>query len=228
MNNLVTILIADDEENIRDILEYNLSKEGYTVVTAKDGEEALEKAILTKPTLLILDVIVPNLSGVDVCAELRELPDFKNTLITFLTARDDDFSQITCYEAGGDDFMSKPIKPKVLITRIKALLKRAFRNDEEANSDLVIGQFIINKDQYTVTKNDISITLVKKEFELFHLLASKPGKVFTREEIFNRIWDADVIVGDRTIDVHIRKLREKIGDDAIATIKGVGYKFVVE
>lgn len=228
MNNLVTILIADDEENIRDILEYNLSKEGYTVVTAKDGEEALEKAKQTKPTLLILDVMMPNMSGVDVCAELRELPDFKNTLITFLTARDDDFSQITCYEAGGDDFMSKPIKPKVLITRIKALLKRAFRNDEEANSDLVIGQFIINKDQYTVTKNDISITLVKKEFELFHLLASKPGKVFTREEIFNRIWDADVIVGDRTIDVHIRKLREKIGDDAIATIKGVGYKFVVE
>ncbi len=226
MNNLVTILVADDEEDIRDILEYNLVKEGYTVVTAVDGEDALAKAKKTHPTLLILDVMMPKMSGVDVCAELRELSDFKNTIITFLTARDDDFSQITCYEAGGDDFMSKPIKPKVLVTRIKALLKRAFRNEEES-SDLVVGQFVINKDQYTVTKNYEPITLVKKEFELFHLLASKPGKVFTREEIFNRIWDADVIVGDRTIDVHIRKLREKIGEDVIATIKGVGYKFVI-
>ncbi len=226
MNNLVTILVADDEEDIRDILEYNLSKEGYTVVTAVDGEDALAKAKKTHPTLLILDVMMPKMSGVDVCAELREIPDFKNTIITFLTARDDDFSQITCYEAGGDDFMSKPIKPKVLVTRIKALLKRAFRNEEES-SDLVVGQFIINKDQYTVTKNNELISLVKKEFELFHLLASKPGKVFTREEIFNRIWDADVIVGDRTIDVHIRKLREKIGEEVIATIKGVGYKFVI-
>lgn len=227
MNNLVTILIADDEEDIRDILEYNLSKEGYTVVTAVDGEDALDKAKNTKPTLLILDVMMPKMSGVDVCAELRELPDFKNTVITFLTARDDDFSQITCYEAGGDDFMSKPIKPKVLVTRIKALLKRVLRNNEEATTDLVIGQFVINKDHYTATKNGDLLSLVKKEFELFHLLASKPGKVFTREEIFSRIWDADVIVGDRTIDVHIRKLREKIGDEAIATIKGVGYKFVI-
>ena len=227
MNNLVTILIADDEEDIRDILEYNLSKEGYTVVTAVDGEDALEKAKKTQPTLLVLDVMMPKMSGVDVCAELREMTDFKNTLITFLTARDDDFSQITCYEAGGDDFMSKPIKPKVFVARIKALLKRAFRGEEES-SDLVIGQFIINKDQYTVTKDNQLLSLVKKEFELFHLLASKPGKVFTREEIFNRIWDADVIVGDRTIDVHIRKLREKIGDEVIATIKGVGYKFVTE
>lgn len=226
MNNLVTILIADDEEDIRDILEYNLSKEGYTIVTAVDGQDALEKAKKIHPTLLVLDVMMPKMSGVDVCAELRELPDFKNTLITFLTARDDDFSQITCYEAGGDDFISKPIKPKVLVTRIKALLKRAFRNEEES-SDLVVGQFVINKDQYTVSKNDKPLSLVKKEFELFHLLASKPGKVFTREEIFNRIWDADVIVGDRTIDVHIRKLREKIGEEAIATIKGVGYKFVI-
>ena len=226
MNNLVTILVADDEEDIRDILEYNLIKEGYTVVTAVDGEDALEKAKKTHPTLLILDVMMPKMSGVDVCAELREIPDFKNTIITFLTARDDDFSQITCYEAGGDDFMSKPIKPKVLVTRIKALLKRAFRNEEES-SDLVVGQFVINKDQYTVTKNNEPVSLVKKEFELFHLLASKPGKVFSREEIFNRIWDVDVIVGDRTIDVHIRKLREKIGEDVIATIKGVGYKFVI-
>lgn len=228
MNSLITILVADDDEDIRDILEYNLIKEGYTVITAVNGEDALEKTKKTQPTLLILDVMMPKMSGVDVCAELRELPDFKNTLITFLTARDDDFSQITCYEAGGDDFMSKPIKPKVLVTRIKALLKRVLRNNEEATTDLVIGQFVINKDHYTVTKNGDLLSLVKKEFELFQLLASKPGKVFTREEIFSRIWDADVIVGDRTIDVHIRKLREKIGDEAIATIKGVGYKFVIE
>ena len=222
----MTILIADDDPNILEILAYNLVKEGYNVVQAVNGAEAIKMAEEHNPHLLILDVMMPEMNGVDVCAELRQREQFQDTFITFLTARDDDFSQITCYEAGGDDFMSKPIKPKVLLSRIKALLKRVRRANSTDHLISVAG-FVINKESYTVEKSGEPLQLVKKEFELLSLLASKPGKVYTREEIFDKVWDADIIVGDRTIDVHIRKLREKIGSEYITTIKGIGYKFEV-
>lgn len=224
MNSDITILIADDDANILEILAYNLKKEGYNVLEAENGKQAIQLAEEHHPHLLILDVMMPEMNGVDVCAELRERKEFEDTFITFLTARDDDFSQITCYEAGGDDFMSKPIKPKVLLSRIKALLKRV-RKIKAEEQQLVVSDFVINREAYTVEKNGALVHLVKKEFELFSLLVSKPGKVFTREEIFDNVWDADIIVGDRTIDVHIRKLREKIGSEYITTIKGIGYKF---
>ena len=224
MNSEITILIADDDPNILEILAYNLVKEGYNVVQAENGAEAIKMAEEHNPHLLILDVMMPEMNGVDVCAELREREQFQDTFITFLTARDDDFSQITCYEAGGDDFMSKPIKPKVLLSRIKALLKRV-RKATNTSHLITIGDFVINKESYTVEKSGEPLQLVKKEFELLSLLASKQGKVYTREEIFDKVWDADIIVGDRTIDVHIRKLREKIGSEFITTIKGIGYKF---
>lgn len=226
MNSEMTILIADDDPNILEILAYNLVKEGYNVVQAVNGAEAIKMAEEHNPHLLILDVMMPEMNGVDVCAELRQREQFQDTFITFLTARDDDFSQITCYEAGGDDFMSKPIKPKVLLSRIKALLKRVRRANSTDHLISVAG-FVINKESYTVEKSGEPLQLVKKEFELLSLLASKPGKVYTREEIFDKVWDADIIVGDRTIDVHIRKLREKIGSEYITTIKGIGYKFEV-
>ena len=224
MNSDLTILIADDDPNILEILSYNLKKEGYNVVEAENGKQAISLAEEHKPHLLILDVMMPEMNGVDVCAELRERKEFADTFITFLTARDDDFSQITCYEAGGDDFMSKPIKPKVLLSRIKALLKRV-RKTKDDEKVITISDFVINREAYTVEKNGELVHLVKKEFVLFSLLVSKPGKVYTREEIFDNVWDADIIVGDRTIDVHIRKLREKIGSEYITTIKGIGYKF---
>lgn len=224
MNSEITILIADDDPNILEILAYNLNKEGYNVVQAEDGAEAIKMAEEHNPHLLILDVMMPEMNGVDVCAELREREKFQDTFITFLTARDDDFSQITCYEAGGDDFMSKPIKPKVLLSRIKALLKRV-RKAKKTDHLIEVSGFIINKEAYTVEKNGEPISLVKKEFELLTLLVSKPGKVFTREEIFDKVWGTDIIVGDRTIDVHIRKLREKISSEHITTVKGIGYKF---
>lgn len=224
MNSDITILIADDDANILEILAYNLKKEGYKVIEAENGKQAIQLAEEHNPQLMILDVMMPEMNGVDVCAELRERKKFEDTFITFLTARDDDFSQITCYEAGGDDFMSKPIKPKVLLSRIKALLKRV-RKAKADEQLITVSDFVINKDAYTVEKNGVLVHLVKKEFELFSLLVSKPGKVYTREEIFDNVWDADIIVGDRTIDVHIRKLREKIGSEYITTIKGIGYKF---
>lgn len=224
MNKDISILLADDDPDILEILEYNLTKEGYTVYTSIDGAIAIELANQHYPDVMILDVMMPKISGVDVCAELREKKEFQDTIIAFLTARDDDFSQITCYEAGGDDFMSKPITPKVLLSRIKALTKR-LRNKETPNTQIQVSDLTIDKDAIEVRKGDEVINLVKKEFELLLLLTSKPGKVFRRSEISEALWSDDVIVGDRTIDVHIRKLREKLGSDYISTVTGMGYKF---
>jgi two-component system alkaline phosphatase synthesis response regulator PhoP len=221
------ILIVDDEPDILEFLEYNLRKEGFDVITASDGEEGIAAAERGLPDLIILDIMMPKLDGVEVCRQLRAKPAFDKTVIAFLTAREEDYSQIAALENGGDDYITKPIRPRVFISRIKALLRRSDRTDlpQEENDRLRIGDLIVDRARVTVERNGESIELAKKEFELLNLLISKPGKVFSREEIFNKVWGADVIVGNRTIDVHIRKLREKIGDDYIRTIKGIGYKF---
>lgn len=221
------ILIVDDEPDILEFLEYNLRKEGFDVITASDGEEGIAAAERELPDLIILDIMMPKLDGVEVCRQLRAKPAFDKTVIAFLTAREEDYSQIAALENGGDDYITKPIRPRVFISRIKALLRRSDRTDlpQEENDRLRIGDLIVDRARVTVERNGESIELAKKEFELLNLLLSKPGKVFSREEIFNKVWGADVIVGNRTIDVHIRKLREKIGDDYIRTIKGIGYKF---
>lgn len=221
----VKILVVDDEPDILEILSYNLAKEGYEVVTATNGTEGLRKAKEETPQLIILDIMMPEMDGVEVCRLIRQDNKLDNSLIAFLTARDEDYSQIAALEVGGDDYITKPIKPRVLISRVKALLRRAGRlaNDEEIL--LKAGDIIVNKERVSVLRNNEEVVLTKKEFELLCLLMEKPGKVFTREEIFNKVWGSDVIVGIRTIDVHIRKLREKLGDDYIKTIKGIGYRF---
>ncbi len=220
------ILIVDDEPDILEFLEYNLKKEGFLVLTASDGEEGIEVAEKENPDLIILDIMMPKMDGIEVCRILRSKPQFEKTLITFLTAREEDFSQITALETGGDDYITKPIRPRVFISRIKALLRRLKREGEKNVDKIIkIRDLIIDKERILVFKGEQEIELAKKEFELLSLLVSKPGKVFTREEIFNTVWGTDVIVGNRTIDVHIRKLREKIGDKYIKTIKGIGYKF---
>lgn len=220
------ILIVDDEPDILEFLEYNLTKEGFNVVTAADGEEALKVAEKEKPDLIILDIMMPKIDGVEVCRQLRAKPAFDHTLIAFLTAREEDYSQIAALDVGGDDYITKPIRPRVFVSRIKALLRRADKQNEFKDSGIIsVGDLSIDKERVTVTRAGEEIELAKKEFELLYLLVSKPGKVFSREEIFNKIWGSDVIVGNRTIDVHIRKLREKIGENYIKTIKGIGYKF---
>ncbi len=222
------ILIVDDEPDILEFLKYNLQKEGFQVIVASDGEEGIAAAERERPDLIILDIMMPKLDGVEVCRQLRSRPEFDKTLIAFLTAREEDYSQIAALENGGDDYITKPIRPRVLISRIRALLRRSDRQDaeeEEEGSKFRIGDLVVDKARVSVERNGQLIELAKKEFELLNLLISKPGKVFTREEIFNKVWGTDVIVGNRTIDVHIRKLREKIGDDYIRTIKGIGYKF---
>ena len=220
------ILIVDDEPDILEFLRYNLSKEGYEVFLANDGEEGLKLAEAERPNLIILDIMMPKMDGVEVCRQLRSKPDFENTTIAFLTAREEDYSQIAALNEGGDDYITKPIKPRVFISRIKALLRRSKRHEVDDNDHIIkIGDLAIDKERVSVQSGDKTIELAKKEFELLHLLVSKPGKVFSREEIFNKVWGTDVIVGNRTIDVHIRKLREKIGDHYIKTIKGIGYKF---
>lgn len=223
------ILIVDDEPDILEFLKYNLQKEGFQVIVASDGEEGIAAAQRERPDLIILDIMMPKLDGVEVCRQLRSRPEFDKTLIAFLTAREEDYSQIAALENGGDDYITKPIRPRVLISRIRALLRRSDRqeteDDEEEGSKFRIGDLVVDKARVSVERNGQLIELAKKEFELLNLLISKPGKVFTREEIFNKVWGTDVIVGNRTIDVHIRKLREKIGDDYIRTIKGIGYKF---
>jgi two-component system, OmpR family, alkaline phosphatase synthesis response regulator PhoP len=221
------ILIADDEPDILEFVTYNLIKEGYQVSTARNGSEAIEMAKKVHPHLILLDIMMPGLDGVEVCRELRSNPDFNNTIIAFLTARSEDYSQIVGFEVGGDDYIMKPIRPRVLIGRIAALLRRYSNNpSENGDNDVIqISDLTIDKTKVLVFKNGEEIVLAKKEFELLYLLASKPGKVFTREEIFKVIWGNDVIVGNRTIDVHIRKIREKVGEDYIKTIKGIGYKF---
>jgi len=217
------ILIADDEPDILEIISYNLKIEGFDVVTAKDGEDALQKAKLTKPDLIILDVMMPNKNGMEVCKILRAQPAFHDTLIIFLTALNDELSQVRGLEYGADDYLSKPISPKVLVTKVNSLFRRFSKSDE--NQVLEQGDLVIDPVQFLVIYKGENISLAKKEFELIYLLASRPGRVFLRNEILNQIWGADVIVGDRTIDVHIRKIRQKLGIDCITTVKGVGYKF---
>lgn len=221
------ILVADDDEAIVEMLVYNLKKEGFEVVTAFNGKEAVDKAKEFNPDLILLDVMMPGNDGIEVCYQLRELPEFKKTIIVFSSARSEDFTQLSAYGAGADDYIVKPIKPRILISRLKAMLKRHFDQVVPSQSEEPVSKMglVIDKDAFTLTKNGEYISLVKKEFELLSLLFSKPGKVFRREEIINNVWGTEVIVGDRTIDVHIRKLREKIGAEYFKTIKGVGYKF---
>lgn len=219
------ILIADDEPDILEIIHYNLKSEGYEVYTAKDGDEALQKAKLIQPDLIILDVMMPKKTGVEVCEILRTQPAFKETLIIFLTALNDESSQMKGFDTGGDDYVNKPISPKLLMSRVNALFRRTHKPDDTTNGILQIDDLVIDPVQYLVKVAGKEITLAKKEFELLYLLASKPGRVFLRNEILNQVWGNDVIVGDRTIDVHIRKVRQKLGLDCITTVKGVGYKF---
>lgn len=224
------ILLVDDEQDILEFLGYNIKKEGYDVYHAHNGREAIETAKKIKPHLILLDVMMPEMDGIETCEMLRQDNNLQNTLIAFLTARGEDYSQIAGFDAGGDDYITKPVKPKVLLSRIKALLKR-FRDsveEEQPEDDNLIRQsnLVIDRERYIVLKDGEELILPKKEFELLVLLISKPDRVFTRDEIFTTVWGDNVIVGDRTIDVHIRKLREKIGDEHIKTIKGVGYKFV--
>ena len=219
-----TILIADDEPDILEIINYNLSEEGYKVITAKNGNEAIELAKLHQPDLIILDVMMPGKTGFEVCKILRNLPGFQHTIIIFLTALNDDSTQIKGLETGGDDYITKPINPGVLSSRVNALFRRIIK---ETGSVLQIGDLQIDREKYIVTSRNEEIVLARKEFELLALLASKPSKVFLRNEILHKVWGTDVIVGDRTIDVHIRKIRQKLGDDCITTVKGVGYKFQV-
>lgn len=220
------ILIADDEPDILEILSYNLSKEGYEVITAKDGEEALQKAKLFKPELIMLDVMMPNKNGMEVCKLLRSQPAFQETLIVFLTALSDEISHIKGLEYGADDYISKPVSPKILVTKVNALFRRVQKPEDD--KALQAGNILIDPVKFVVTINGgEDIILAKKEFELLHLLATKPGRVFLRNEILSQIWGTEVIVGDRTIDVHIRKIRQKLGIDCITTVKGVGYKMVV-
>ena len=224
------ILLVDDEPDILEFLSYNLKKEGFKVSTAKNGRKAVEIAEKFQPHLILLDVMMPEMDGIETCEEIRKIPELQNTIIAFLTARGEDYSQIAGFEAGADDYIKKPVKPKVLISRIKALLKRAKRFheniDKEHKNIIKVGELIIDREKYIVLKKGNKIKLPKKEFELLVLLVSKVQRVHTRDEIFSKVWGDDVIVGDRTIDVHIRKLREKIGDKHIETVKGVGYKFV--
>lgn len=218
------ILVVDDEPDILEILSYNLKREGYIVITASNGEEAIKLAKAEKPDLIVLDVMMPGMDGMETCDKIRNIPELSNVIIAFLTARSEDYSQIAGFEAGADDYITKPVKPKVFISRIKALLRRISR-EENNEKCLDFGDLRIDIEKYEVLKNNKKIVLPRKEFELLSLLASKPNKVFTREEILDMVWGSDVVVGGRTIDVHVRKLREKLGDDIISTIKGVGYKF---
>jgi two-component system alkaline phosphatase synthesis response regulator PhoP len=221
----IKILLVDDEPDVLDFLSFNLEKEGYEVATASNGKEAVQVGKKFSPNLILLDVMMPEMDGIEACKELRTMPETKHALIIFLTARTEDYSQIAGLDAGADDYVAKPIKPRVLISRIKALLRR-HSNVEPSNGVMDVGGGItIDKESYTVRAGKAELSLPKKEFELLSLLASKPGKVFSREDILHKIWGEDVIVGDRTIDVHIRKLRQKLGEDKIKTLKGIGYKF---
>ncbi len=224
------ILLVDDEEDILEFVSYNLEREGFNVVTGRNGKEAIQLAAKLKPDLVILDVMMPEMDGIAACEEIRKLPGCRDLVIAFLTARGEDYSQIAGFEAGADDYITKPIRPKVLISRVKALLKRsggAISESADQEKIIRIGNIVIDKERYVLQIEDEELVLPRKEFELLSLLVSKPDKVFTREEIYKSVWGDNVIVGDRTIDVHIRKLREKIGNDHIRTLKGIGYKFVI-
>ncbi len=219
----VNILLVDDEPDILEFMEYNLRKEGFSTLNARNGEEAVKMAVQHKPQLIILDIMMPVMDGIETCRLIRNHAELKNTLIAFLTARNEDYSQIAGFDVGADDYISKPIKPRVLVSRIKALMRRVHGPADE--QVVRIGSLELNREKYTITFNDSEMVFPRKEFELLSLLISKPGKVFSRDEIMTRVWGEDVVVGDRTIDVHIRKIREKLGDESIKTIKGVGYKY---
>ena len=222
----IKILLVDDEQDILEIVGYNLAQEGYQIVTATNGKEAITKAKKELPHLIIMDVMMPEMDGMEACENIRKLPELSNVIITFLTARSEDYSQVAGFDAGADDYITKPIKPKLLVSKVKALLRR-LKSDDQTTETLNVGGIEINREEYKIIKEGKEIILPHKEFELFYLLASKPGKVFKREEILDKVWGNEVIVGGRTIDVHIRKLREKIGEDLFKTIKGVGYKLEV-
>jgi two-component system alkaline phosphatase synthesis response regulator PhoP len=234
MSNPYKILIVDDEQDILEFLSYNLRKEGFQIYVSSNGKNAIEQAKEIIPHLILLDVMMPEMDGIETCEKMREIPEIKNRVIAFLTARAEDYSQIAGFEAGGDDYIAKPIRPKVLISRINALLKRysfAAEITEVAEENIdtklkIFGNVSIDSETYMVTVEGTQMYLPKKEFNLLQLLTSRPSKVFTREEIFDHLWGDDIYVGDRTIDVYIRKLREKLGDRRIKTIKGVGYKFI--
>lgn len=225
------ILLVDDEGDILEFLSYNLRNEGFQIRTASNGKEALRVTREFGPDLVLMDVMMPEMDGMAACREIRSTRGIENTLVAFLTARGEDYSQIAGFEAGGDDYITKPIKPKVLISRVKALLKRRSvtikEGDAGSSTKIVSGDLVIDKERYLVIKKGKEIGLPRKEFELLSLLISKPEKVFTREEIFDRVWGNNIVVGDRTIDVHIRKLREKLGSKYIHTVKGIGYKYLV-
>ena len=224
MQKIAKILVVDDDPDIVEILSYNLSFAGYEIKSAVNGKEAVKKAKSFIPEIILLDVMMPKMDGIEACSKIKELSSLSNTVVIFLSARNDDFTQIAAFDAGGDDYISKPVKPKILLKKISSILKRMSSNRTESHV-IDLGGIIINRNTYSVTKEKNELTLPKKEFELFYLLASKQGNVFTRDEIMDKVWGSEVIVGDRTIDVHIRKLREKIGDSYFKTIKGVGYKF---
>ena len=220
------ILIVDDEPDILELIEYNLKKEGYQVFTATNGQDAITEARKTNPDLIILDVMMPKMDGIEACRIMRGMPEFKSTFMVFLTARIEEYSEIAGFNVGADDYIPKPIKPRALVSRINAILRRNLQSEEESFSNKIeIADLVIDRDAFLVFKNGEKIVLAKKEFELLYLLASKPGKVYTREVILRNIWEDSVVVTNRTIDVHIRKLREKLKDNYVTTVKGVGYKF---
>jgi two-component system, OmpR family, alkaline phosphatase synthesis response regulator PhoP len=219
----ITILLVDDEQDILEIVGYNLEQEGYKVITASDGKEAIAKAKKAIPQLIIMDVMMPEMDGMEACEHIRRIPELSNVIITFLTARSEDYSQVAGFEAGADDYITKPIKPKLLVSKVKALLRR-LKSEDKTTDTLFVAGLEINREEYKIVKDGKEMILPRKEFELLYLLASKPGKVFKREEILDKVWGNEVIVGGRTIDVHIRKLREKIDEQLFTTVKGVGYK----
>ena len=218
------ILVVDDDLDIIEILKYNLNKSGYLVKSAKNGIEAIKRAKKFMPNIILMDVMMPEMSGIEACSEIKQIDELSETMIIFLSARSEDYTQISAYDAGADDYISKPIKPKILLKKISNIAKK-IKSNKDLPIVLDLGSIKINREEYLVTQNKNEIMLPRKEFELLFLLASKPEKVFTRDEIMNKVWGTQVVVGDRTIDVHIRKLREKIGDKHIKTLKGVGYKF---
>ena len=223
----ITILLVDDEPDILEILSYNLSSEGYEIITAKNGAEGVSKAKKKQPDLIILDVMMPEMDGIEACEIMRKTPGLENTIITFLTARGEDYSQVAGFDAGADDYITKPIKPKVLVSKVNALLRRLSKEEGPQEDITKVGDIVINREEYKIINQGEEIILPRKEFELLALLTSKPNKVFKREVILDKVWGNEVVVGGRTIDVHIRKLREKIGEDHFKTVKGVGYKFVL-
>ncbi|WP_445757934.1 response regulator transcription factor [Polaribacter sp.] len=227
-NNDIKILLVDDEPDILEIVGYNLKSEGYKVFTAENGVEALKSAKKNIPHLILLDIMMPEMDGIEACEKIRKIKSLENVIIAFLTARGEDYSQLAGFEVGADDYITKPIKPKVLISKIKSLLRRLKAGSENEEENTKIGDIVIDIDEYVIYKSGKKIELPRKEFELLSLLTSKPGKVFKREVILDTVWGSEVVVGGRTIDVHIRKLREKIGDDYFKTVKGVGYKFVLK